>query len=241
MARHPRRPSYRARRIRRHLGLALASVALTVAAFPVVPAEHALARLSMALAYVSLALLGASLALGPLNVLRARANPVSTDLRRDVGIWAGILALVHVSVGLQVHMGGNIWVYFFYPPDRPSRLGVRLDGFGVANYTGLGVTLILIALLALSNNRSLRRLGSRRWKAIHRSIYVGFVLLVAHGALYQLLEKRRLAFVALFAALAFAVTAIQLAGMRRTRARARHIGIGARAVPAHVPGADQDR
>jgi sulfoxide reductase heme-binding subunit YedZ len=221
------RSSYWGRRIRRHIGLALASAALTAAVFYLVQSEHALVRLSMATAYAGLALLGAALATGPWNVLRGRPNPVSTDLRRDIGIWAGILGLVHVAAGLQVHMSGDMWQYFFYPP-APRRLVVRLDPFGLANYSGIGVTLILAVLLALSNDRSLRWLGARRWKLTHRSAYVGFVLVVGHGALYQVLEKRSLPFVALFAALAVAVTALQLAGFRRTRSRARRSASAAR-------------
>lgn len=218
-----KRLSYWRRRMLRHVALALASGAVTAVVFLLVQSEHALARWSIASAYAGLALLGATLATGPWNILRHRPNPVSTDLRRDIGIWAGVLGLVHVVLGLQVHMGGNIWHYFFYPP-APRRLLMRFDAFGLANYTGLGVTLILVILLALSNDRSLRWLGTRRWKLVHRSVYVAFALLVGHGALYQLEEKRRLAFVALFTGLATAVVALQLAGFRRLRAHRATIG-----------------
>lgn len=230
------RSFYWRRRIRRHIGLAVASAALTAGVFYLVQSEQALVRLSMATAYVGLALLGAALATGPSNVLRSRPNPVSTDLRRDIGIWAGVLGLVHVAAGLQVHMGGDIWQYFFYPP-APRRLLVRLDPFGLANYSGIGGTVILAVLLALSNDRSLRWLGARRWKMTHRSAYVGFVLVVGHGALYQLLEKRSLSFVALFAALAIAVTILQLAGFRRVRLRARRAtaGVGGAIAGASAP------
>jgi sulfoxide reductase heme-binding subunit YedZ len=219
------RPAYWSRRIRRHIGLALAGAALTAGVFYLVQSPYVLVRVSMATAYAGLALLGAALATGPWNVLRSRPNPVSTDLRRDIGIWAGVLGLVHVAVGLQVHMGGDIWQYFFYPP-APRRLLVRLDPFGLANYSGLGVTLILAVLLALSNDRSLRWLGARRWKLAHRSAYVGFALVVGHGMLYQLIEKRSLPFVALFATLAVAVIILQLAGFRRVRLRAHRATAG---------------
>ena len=52
----------------------------------------------MATAYAGLAFLAISLWLGPWNVLRRRPNPVSFDLRRDVGIWAVVLAIVHTVV-----------------------------------------------------------------------------------------------------------------------------------------------
>jgi len=210
------RSSYWGRRIRRHIGLALASTALTAGIFYLVQSPYILVRLSMASAYSGLGLLGLTLATGPWNVLRRRPNPVSTDLRRDVGIWAGILSLLHVVVGLQVHMGGNMWQYFFYPP-APKRLLVRFDAFGLANYSGLFMALILVILLALSNDRSLLWLGVRRWKTVHRSAYVAFVLVVVHGALYQVMEKRGMRFVVLFVALAIAVTTFQLAGFRRIR------------------------
>jgi sulfoxide reductase heme-binding subunit YedZ len=228
------RSSYWRRRIRRHIGLALGSAALTAGIFCLVRSDYLMFRLSMASAYAGLALLGAALATGPWNVLRGRPNPVSTDLRRDIGIWAGVLGLLHVAVGLQVHAGGNIWHYFFYPP-APQRLLVRLDPFGFANHTGLIVTLVLAVLLALSNDRSLRWLGTRRWKLAQQSAYVGFALVVAHGALYQLIEKRNLLLVALFAAMAAAVTAFQLAGFRRMRVRARRATSGA-SVPASSSG-----
>ena len=218
--------SYWKRRVQRHIGLAIASVALMVAFFYLARTDFLWFGLSMASAYTALALLGATLATGPWNVLRGRPNPVSTDLRRDLGIWAGIVGLIHVAVGLQVHAGGDIWLYFFHPP-APERLVVRLDPAGFSNHTGLIATLLLVILLALSNDYSLRSLGRTRWKTIHRSVYVAFVLIVAHGALYQLLEKRIRGFVVLFGVMVATVVAIQLAGVRRVRARARRTPSGA--------------
>lgn len=229
------RPSYWRRRFRRHLGLGLAGATLTAGIFWLVRSDVTMVRLSMASAYAGLALLGVTMAIGPWNVLRSRPNPVSTDLRRDFGIWAGVLGLVHVTVGLQVHMSGNIWEYFFYPP-APQRLLVRFDPFGLANYTGLGMTLILAVLLILSNDASLRWLGTKRWKMVHRSAYVAFGLVVGHGALYQLMEKRSLPFVTLFVTLAVAVAILQLAGFRRVRLRARRVTIGAARVSGGASG-----
>ena len=225
MTRETRRSSYWRRRIRRHIVLALVSAGLTFAVFELVRSDPTLVRLSMATAYAGLAFLSITLATGPWNVLRKRPNPVSTDLRRDIGIWAGILGLAHVVIGLQVHMGGDMWQYFFYPP-APRRLLPRFDAFGLANYSGLALTLILAVLLSLSNDRSLRWLGAKRWKLAHRSAYIAFLLVVGHGALYQIMEKRRLAFVGLFVALTIAVTIFQVAGFRRMRLRTRRAAVG---------------
>lgn len=211
------RPLYWQRRIGRHLLLAAVSGGLTAAQSYAFPFESQLATLSTASAYAGLALLIVSLSLGPLNILRNRPNPVSTDLRRDVGIWAGLLGLIHTVVGLQVHMGGNFWLYFFFPPDQPHVLSLRYDPFGFANFTGLGATLVLLLLLALSNNLSLRRLGSKNWKALQRWNYAGFALVAAYGALYQLIEKRDLPFVGLFGGMILLAGAMPLAGYRKRK------------------------
>lgn len=228
--------AYWRRRVRRHLFLAGLSALLTGWTFYAVRSPDSMFRLSMASAYAGLALLGASLVAGAWNILTHRPNPVSTDLRRDIGIWAGLLGLAHVVVGLQVHMGGRFWLYFVFP-DRGERLvPIRYDAFGLANFTGLGATLVLLLLLLMSNDWSLRRLGPRRWKAVQRWNYAGFGLVVAHSVLYQVVERRQAGFVAVFLGIVLVVLALQLAGYRQRsgvsdgRETARQ-GMGQRSVP----------
>ncbi|HET8655712.1 MAG TPA: hypothetical protein VFL93_09385, partial [Longimicrobiaceae bacterium] len=188
MARNRR--SYWQRRATRHLQLAGASVVLTAGLFLLLPGKDPIHDVSLASAYVALVLLGASLVIGPWNVLRRRPNPVSSDLRRDVGIWAGIVGLFHFAIGLNVHLRGRPWLYFVYPADQPHALPVRHDLFGFANFTGFAAGLILALLLVLSNDRSLARLGTRRWKAFQRFNYYATALVVAHGIAYQFIEGR---------------------------------------------------
>jgi sulfoxide reductase heme-binding subunit YedZ len=71
-----------------------------------------ISHLSIATAYPALFLTGAAVVLGPWNVIRERANPISFDLRRDLGIWAGIMALLHTGIGLNVHLRGPPLLYF---------------------------------------------------------------------------------------------------------------------------------
>lgn len=125
--------------------------------------------------------------LGPWNVLRRRANPVSFDLRRDLGIWAAIMALLHTAIGLNVHLRGRPWLYFV---DEHRR--VRHDLFGFGNDTGLIAAILFLLLLSLSNDISLRRLGTQRWKSLQRWTYFAVLLTVLHAAAYQHIEKRRL-------------------------------------------------
>ena len=169
---------------------------------------------SMATAYVGLTLVGGSLAIGPLNVLARRRNPVSSDLRRDVGIWGGMLCVAHGFVGLQVHMSHR-YLYWWRLDPLTSPFALRFDAFGLTNLAGAFAVLLSVLLLSLSNDRSLRWLGARTWKRWQRWNYALFALVVGHGIIYQLLEKRDLPFVLLFATLAAPVFIAQYAGFRR--------------------------
>jgi sulfoxide reductase heme-binding subunit YedZ len=212
-----RRLSSRARRVREHCVLALVSAALLAAMLLAVRSNDLRFRLSMATAYASLALLVTSLVVGPLNVLRGRPNPVSTNLRRDVGIWAGAIGVAHVVIGLQVHLRGRMIEYFIDPKRVGSALPLRVDRFGVANDTGLFAGLVLVLLLGLSNDISLRTLGTTRWKALQRWNYGAMAFTVIHGAVYELVEKRAPYFVAVFGIQVLVALAFQLAGYRVVR------------------------
>jgi sulfoxide reductase heme-binding subunit YedZ len=172
----------------------------------------------MASAYSALAFLVASLCLGPWNVLTSRPNPVSFDLRRDTGVWAGLIALFHTGVGLTVHLRGRMWMYFLKGL-HPPRL--QTTQFGFANYSGLIAALLLLALLVVSNDVSLRRLGIKRWKALQRFNYFAFVLTIAHGAAYQLIEKRHFPWVLAFGIMAGVGLTGQALAFSRVRRKSR--------------------
>lgn len=204
-----------------HLPLALVTaVALLVLyGYLATKADDAIFIWSMATGYAGLALLCATLMTGPLNVVRGRRNALSTDVRRDIGIWAALVGLAHVLVGIQVHFRGQWWMYFVREVEGTGAFAPRSDLFGFSNYTGLGATAILVLLLALSNDVSLRRLKVRRWKSLQRWNYGLMALVVLHGAAYQIIEKRQPGFVALLALLVVATVGAQAAGFRRRRLR----------------------
>jgi sulfoxide reductase heme-binding subunit YedZ len=208
--------SYWLRRTRRHLALAVVACLLTTALFFATPPPDFRHRLSMGTAYASLILLAFSLLLGPWRVLRRRPIPVSFDLRRDVGIWGGIFALLHTAVGLTVHLRGRMWMYFLRHLHPPALQNTQ---FGAANYIGAAAALLFVILLAISNDLSLRRLGTRRWKSLQRWAYVAFGLTVAHGILFQRVEKRHLPWVIFFALLVATALILQLLGWIRVRQR----------------------
>jgi DMSO/TMAO reductase YedYZ heme-binding membrane subunit len=61
----------------------------------------------MALAYTALTFVTVTLLIGPWYVLRHRATPmIHNALRRDIGIWTGILGLSHMLVGTLIHTNG---------------------------------------------------------------------------------------------------------------------------------------
>ena len=213
------RRTLRQRLLYHHLPLAVASAACCLLVFAVVGGKYLPYRWSMATAYTGVLLLGATLALGAFKILRGEPNPVSTDWRRDVGIWAALFGVAHVVIGLQVHMRGRMWTYFMYPAEQTRLFPLRLDSFGWANHLGLIAGLVLVLLLALSNDWSLTRLGARRWKALQRWNYAVFGLVLAHGVLYQIIEKRIAGWVIAFAVLSALVLVLQGAGFRRHRTR----------------------
>lgn len=185
------------------------------------PVRDTISRLSFATAYPALILLGTTLMIGPWKVLRKKRNPISGDLRRDIGIWAGVLSVVHSAVGQNVHLRGRPWLYYVYEPGSHHVLPIRHDLFGFSNYTGAASTLLVIALLATSNDYSLRALGTPKWKQLQRWNYFAFGLALAHAVGYQSTERNNLPFM-VTVAMCFAVTlALQLAGFQRRRASMR--------------------
>ncbi len=204
--------TYWVRRSKRHVTLAAGAVAISWLAYVATPPPDVRHRLSMATAYAGLIFLAVSLWLGPWNVLRGRPNPVSFDLRRDIGIWAAILAIVHTAVGLTVHLRGRMWMYFF---KGLHPLTVQNTKFGFANFTGLGAAALFLMLLAISNDFSLRTLKARRWKSLQRWTYLAIVLTGAHGIAYQLIEKRQIPWVLVLSAIMTGIAAVQFLGFAR--------------------------
>jgi len=181
---------------RHHLPLAVLSAAMTSLISWALPSSDGLYTWSMGSAYAALLLLAATLLLGP---FRTRRTPISFDLRRDVGIWTGIVTAVHVVIGLQVHMRGRMWLYFV-PPSFPKP-PVRFDLFGLANYTGLVAGLMTLVLMSISSDFALRSLGGGRWKQIQKSNYAIFAIVAVYGAAYQISGHRSPALMAAFAAI----------------------------------------
>lgn len=215
-----RRNRFQSRLLRHHLPFLIASCASIAALYSTRDYKDVISRASFATAYPAMVLLAATLLVGPWNWIRKKPNPVSSDLRRDLGIWAGILAIVHTAVGQCVHLRGRPWLYYIYgPTEHHHAFPMRHDAFGFANYTGAVSALLVIALLATSNDYSLRTLGTREWKKLQRWNYAVFALAGAHALLYQQgIEKqdwRLVAVVIVCMAMAITFQAVVFARRRR--------------------------
>jgi sulfoxide reductase heme-binding subunit YedZ len=169
----------------------------------------------MSTAYVALLLLGMTAVIGPVKLLLGLPLHTSIYLRRDTGIWTGIIALAHVVFGLQGHVGGKFWYYFIAPPDASYNFPLRIDIFGITSYLGLGATFILIMLLALSNNWSIKRIGAHRWKSLQRLSYAAIGMTLLHNIIFLVVWERDLIFVAMFSLVTLGIVTFQVLGYRQ--------------------------
>lgn len=208
----------RRRLIQHHLPLLTICAGSIACASLMRPYKDAWMRASFATAYPALILLLATLAIGPLNVLLRRRNPVSVDLRRDIGIWAAILAVAHTAIGQNVHLRGRPWLYYVYQPSEHYSFPIRHDVFGMSNYSGAFCTLLVLLLLATSNDWSLRRLGAAQWKKLQRWNYAAFALLAIHALGYEEgIEHQKLPWLALTVAGLAVTLLLQLCGFALRR------------------------
>lgn len=207
----------RRRLLRHHLPLLFISVLSVAALYLTRPYRDILSRASFATAYPALLLLACTLLLGPWRMLRKQRNPISDDLRRDIGIWAGLLGTLHAVVGQCVHLRGRPWLYYVYEKQSHHSFPLRHDLFGFANYTGAIATLVLIALLATSSDYALRAMGTPGWKQLQRYNYALFALTILHAFAYQFIEKQKFPFVSIVAASIVVTIALQALGYQRRK------------------------
>ena len=202
------------RLLRHHLPLAAITLVSAWILYATRPYPDVITKLSFASAWPALVLLAATLLIGPWRKLSGRDTPTSQDLRRDIGIWAGITGLFHTGIGQCVHLRGRPWLYYIY--EKWHVMPLRYDVFGFSNYAGLVAALILLVLLATSNDASLRKLGMARWKGWQRWNYACFALAVLHGFGYLVgIESLKYAWITLAAACALLTLILQTAAWRR--------------------------
>lgn len=164
----------------RHL-LVIALAAAGTAIFLYSRAEWSgMHRWNRAVGDVSLVLVALAMALGPMSRLW-RKTAIFIPYRRELGIYAVLLALIHSIIILigWVELDLMRLVGFEFHPGLQKYVMVQ-QGFGLANLIGV-LALIYGAILAItSNDRSLRLLGNTVWKFVQRGTYVLWWLTVVH-------------------------------------------------------------
>jgi sulfoxide reductase heme-binding subunit YedZ len=134
---------------------------------------------------VSLLLLYAALLAGPLAQFWPRLAAPLVSYRRELGIWFGLLALLHTVLILNDWVRWDVMRFLGY--EFVPELGrlVRLEpGFGLANLVGLVALIIALPLIATSSDWAIRRLGPSAWKFLHYSSYIVFYLVALHTAYF---------------------------------------------------------
>ena len=212
-------PRLSRRLVRHHLPIGLVTLASAFALYSTRSYPDVITRLSFASAYPALILLTATLIIGPLKMLAGDRLAISFDIRRDVGIWAGLAGIFHAVVGQCVHLRGRPWLYYVYENWQQKHfLPIRHDLFGLANYTGIVAASVLLALLATSNDAMLRKLGTPGWKQLQRWNYVCFALTAVHTLTYQTgIETPKLSLVGTAVVTIIITLWLQLVGYHRRR------------------------
>ena len=114
--------------------------------------------------------LGAVLSLTPLRVLFPSSTIVNAlnRHRRYVGVSACVYGLIHFSCHVLYQGDWDDLLQSFTKP---------FTWFGLAGLS------ILVVLALTSNNWSVRKLGAKRWKLLHRLAYVAAMILIYHQSI----------------------------------------------------------
>lgn len=137
------------------------------------------------------------LCIGPLARLDRRFLPLLYN-RRHFGVMTACIAAVHANYVLG-------WYFNFSPTDKYTALLSSNTSYGqVLGFPfetfGIAALLILFVLAATSHDFWLSFLGAPLWKALHMSIYAGYVFVVLHVALGALQAPADPVFTALVSA-----------------------------------------
>jgi len=107
-----------------------------------------------------------TLAITPVRKLTGWAG--AQRLRRMLGLFAFFYASLHLACYL--------WFDQFFAWGEIGRDIVKRPFITV----GMAAFALLVPLAATSSNYAIRKLGGRRWQALHRSVYVIAILAVVH-------------------------------------------------------------
>ena len=155
-----------------------------------------------------------ALLIGPLRRAAGESAPANIYIRRDLGIWSALLAIVHFVAGNVVAMDQGYLDRFVRMADLPLGESIRHDVFVWGAITGTVSVLVFVFLWLISSDWVLRRLRVERWKKLQKGAHFALWITVFHGLLYQWLEQRYVPLL-LLAALTLVIFVLQFRGRRR--------------------------
>jgi methionine sulfoxide reductase heme-binding subunit len=125
------------------------------------------ATVTHATGFATLRLLVISLAITPVRRLLPRLFWL-IRFRRPLGLFAFFYGCLHLLTWLWLYSGFS--------------LSAMADDLGKRRYimAGMAAWVLLVPLAATSTNWSIRKLGGKRWQALHRLAYVSAILGVIH-------------------------------------------------------------
>jgi sulfoxide reductase heme-binding subunit YedZ len=94
-------------------------------------------------------------------------------LRRHVGLWAFAMVIVHLLVWISLEFNFD-WLLMWQ--ETQNNLFIWL---------GLLAFLLLLPMAITSNRKATRKLGYRRWQALHSLTYVAIPLALGHYLMAQ--------------------------------------------------------
>jgi len=125
------------------------------------------ATVTHATGFATLRLLVISLAITPLRRLSPRLAWL-VRFRRLLGLFAFFYGCLHLLTWLWLYSGFSV--------------AAMADDIGKRRYVmaGMAAWLLLVPLAATSTNWSIRKLGGKRWQALHRLAYISAICGVIH-------------------------------------------------------------
>ena len=200
-------------RLKRHyLPLIVLTIVVTIIFHFVLIKLPVISFITRITGYIGISLIAFSLLIGPFEVILRRKLAMSSHYRRDIGIYGGVVAIIHTVTGLFVHLRGQMWKYFL--EKSADGFHLKFDSFRLANYTGLVAALLILLMLITSNDFSIRKLQFSTWKTIQRLAYIMFPLIIVHAMFYKIMAKHLGSIYWIYLPVFLLVLLFQLAGMR---------------------------
>jgi methionine sulfoxide reductase heme-binding subunit len=140
--------------------------------------------------------------------------------RRMLGLFAFAYALIHLSIYFLLDLElawGDLWA------DVVKRPYITI---------GMAAFLLLLPLAVTSTAKMVKRLGGKRWAALHRSIYVIVVLGTIH---FWMAVKRDITLPLVFAAIFAVLLGYRVVAWRRRRETAAVRERGVPSAPRRAP------